>query len=611
VELLLTEHNNEAEALRMEMEEKDVEMKEITSKMSMIGTYVDQLEERLAAFAIARRDITVREKECKDLETQDEQLRCQLKELEMNRDELTSERGELKGLLQEMIQERETLRRDMQKLRSERDGLLFEGRQLREEIESLAADVMRLNGEAQQWKKQFVEAESELQELVQRQMMERQQLEERHAVDLQDQEQRSKLELEEQGQNIDIEVKRKKDRFDMELKKMEQRFNTVLEEQVHRHQAELEEQAHRHQAELGTQMQQHHSDLKEQHERVLREQAEKEEEEESEYDEEEEESECVKGEVEKQVSTSVVFEGGDQQGEHSLIEDEVVPSSEDPTNDSSHNEDQEQVDSWCTVLTPPPPPPPPIEDAPWATQDISIPPSYPIDMHSSLPTCPTESIALVPPTSRADDLTETPSPVAPIPKDDTDLYVPGVEGANVDFVKRWDEDQIEMDSPLIVEDGTESAGEPIFVENAHYDKYSKEEVKEKEVTPPDSSLPRETLERKESPTTELSREKQEKGQLELPTIPYDFRVPRKAEPMRRGKPPPRRPPTKPVPFRSIRKAFSKATGIHGFFSSHKPKHPNQVQGQRRDGPTLTIERGNKKKMTNNGTNLKEPSDQLR
>ena len=164
IQLLISTHQDEIGMLQHAILEKQAAINETESNLTVIGTYVDKLEERLATFAMARRDIELREQKCKEIEERAVQAERERDITKKKADELSVEHEELKKLLDELVKERTTYRNEKDALISERDKLREGEISLREALTSLEQDVVELDGVAQQWKSKVVQLELELEE---------------------------------------------------------------------------------------------------------------------------------------------------------------------------------------------------------------------------------------------------------------------------------------------------------------------------------------------------------------------------------------------------------------------------------------------------------------
>ena len=158
-------HSEQIEKLSAQIQSRDKQIKESESKMSTIAHYVDQLEERLASFAIARKEINVREEKCKELEEKDEQQREEMVALRAQIDNLTAEKDEMKSLIDLLVEERNIWQQDKAKLEkkirklSEESNLLK--RRFAEKEEEVAKHVRGVNESNQK----LNEAEQNIEEL--------------------------------------------------------------------------------------------------------------------------------------------------------------------------------------------------------------------------------------------------------------------------------------------------------------------------------------------------------------------------------------------------------------------------------------------------------------
>ena len=128
----------------------------------MIGKYVDKLEERLASFAITRRDVETREQKCKEIEEEAKQVKDERDSLRAKIEEFRQEESELKNLLEELVQERTNLRVENEKLVEERDTLSQGAQRSRETLASLENNMKRLDAETEKWRKTAASLEHQL-----------------------------------------------------------------------------------------------------------------------------------------------------------------------------------------------------------------------------------------------------------------------------------------------------------------------------------------------------------------------------------------------------------------------------------------------------------------
>ena len=109
----------EAEEWEQRLTEMEAAENETREELELIGTYVDQLEDRLATFAVARKEIELREKKCKILEDEAEKVAQEISDYRSKVEDLTKERDESKLLIEDLVTDRAKGRRTIEKLRSE------------------------------------------------------------------------------------------------------------------------------------------------------------------------------------------------------------------------------------------------------------------------------------------------------------------------------------------------------------------------------------------------------------------------------------------------------------------------------------------------------------
>ena len=103
LESLKSLHEKGIESMNITLNQKQSLMDETDSKMNMISIYVDQLEERLASFAMARRDIEAREERCKDLEQKSGENAKEMESFQRQLGLLAKDRDELKDLVELLV----------------------------------------------------------------------------------------------------------------------------------------------------------------------------------------------------------------------------------------------------------------------------------------------------------------------------------------------------------------------------------------------------------------------------------------------------------------------------------------------------------------------------
>jgi len=160
---LMDEMEGMVEDHRMEREEWESQLVNLTKEqnktkeeLELIGLYVDQLEDRLANFAIARRELEVREQECERLEKVAKEEADIGEEYKRQLDDLTKEKEEMKALLEELVTERAETRAKMDALTQEINDWkerLDEAERRSEEIKSQSARqlFLKLEEEKVSW----------------------------------------------------------------------------------------------------------------------------------------------------------------------------------------------------------------------------------------------------------------------------------------------------------------------------------------------------------------------------------------------------------------------------------------------------------------------------
>jgi hypothetical protein len=151
-------HQVEMEHMRVKLNEKQDVIDETDSKMNQISIYVDQLEERLASFAIARRDIEAREQRCKTLEDNATGHLEQLERLQSQLQAVSQEKDALQGLTELLVQERKALENKKKKLEEEIKTRTIEG-------ENMSTQIFTLNGELSDMKQQVSDLTAKIGEI--------------------------------------------------------------------------------------------------------------------------------------------------------------------------------------------------------------------------------------------------------------------------------------------------------------------------------------------------------------------------------------------------------------------------------------------------------------
>ena len=162
IESLIETHQSEINSLQHIIAQKENARNATESNLTLIGKYVDTLEERLATFAITRRDIELREQKCKEAEERAMLAQEERDNLVAKSEELEAEQNEIKILLEELAQERTNLRQENIRLQKERETLQQGAQRSRETLASLENNMKRLDQETAKYKSRALELEQEL-----------------------------------------------------------------------------------------------------------------------------------------------------------------------------------------------------------------------------------------------------------------------------------------------------------------------------------------------------------------------------------------------------------------------------------------------------------------
>lgn len=113
LEQLRIDHDEECDEFDARWEEAEKEWNQTKEELYLIGSYVDQLEDRLATFAIAKKEIELREKQCAELEAEAKAWKLEVDETKPLLEDLVKERAEtnvkMEGLLQQIDELKEQI----------------------------------------------------------------------------------------------------------------------------------------------------------------------------------------------------------------------------------------------------------------------------------------------------------------------------------------------------------------------------------------------------------------------------------------------------------------------------------------------------------------------
>jgi chromosome segregation ATPase len=164
IETMEETHVNETAQLEDIIATRDMLLKQSEANLTMIGTYVDKLEERLADFAVARRDIQVRSKALDGLEDQMQTLTSENSKLLEQMGVYDDEHAQLKKLLEEMAIERGRLLKSSQQLTLDQNGTRAENQQLQTSLQSISYQVQEARNSSDDWQRSSRDFEFKLQQ---------------------------------------------------------------------------------------------------------------------------------------------------------------------------------------------------------------------------------------------------------------------------------------------------------------------------------------------------------------------------------------------------------------------------------------------------------------
>ena len=162
IESLIVTHQEEVKSLQDSISKKQAGIQEVESNLTVIGTYVDKLEERLTDFALARREIEKRERKCREIEDVAAESEEQRERLAAQVSELEKEHAELKSLFEELIQARTKLQNDFNRLSSEKKALLAEKAKLEQDLKGLSGQLAELQQDRDHWHSQSIDIDKQL-----------------------------------------------------------------------------------------------------------------------------------------------------------------------------------------------------------------------------------------------------------------------------------------------------------------------------------------------------------------------------------------------------------------------------------------------------------------
>eukprot|EP00977_Amphora_coffeiformis_P018777 scaffold6717_cov160-Amphora_coffeaeformis.AAC.5 len=155
-------HANEMAKLDRVISQKNQLLNQSQANLTMIGTYVDKLEERLADFAVARRDINVRSEKLDGLQGEIQALNEDKRKLKEQIASYEQEHAELKKLMEDMAKERSKLLKQNNALASDRDVTQAELQRLYKSLETAEYELKGERNVTDYWERATRDLESEM-----------------------------------------------------------------------------------------------------------------------------------------------------------------------------------------------------------------------------------------------------------------------------------------------------------------------------------------------------------------------------------------------------------------------------------------------------------------
>lgn len=144
MEQSMHDHEEEMDELEYKLDEMTQEQNKTNSELELIGLYVDQLEDRLANYALAKKELDLLEKQCETLEAQSKEYAKEVEMYKCQLLDLSKEQNETKPLLEDLIKERELSRL---------------------KVQELTRQVNNLNEQINVWKQRLSDAERKSEEI--------------------------------------------------------------------------------------------------------------------------------------------------------------------------------------------------------------------------------------------------------------------------------------------------------------------------------------------------------------------------------------------------------------------------------------------------------------
>ena len=159
---LCSKHKQTVLGLEENLAEKQASIVATESNLTAIGTYVDKLEERLADFMVARRDIESREKEYDHLVRTADEAKSERDATKEKVALYEKEHRDLKELLEELVKERTSLSEENVRLAQERENFHREEEAARQASIEHEDEVNELKRVAGAWNDKVKDLEEQL-----------------------------------------------------------------------------------------------------------------------------------------------------------------------------------------------------------------------------------------------------------------------------------------------------------------------------------------------------------------------------------------------------------------------------------------------------------------
>ena len=159
VKRIASSHTKEITRLQSTDSKLETAMRKAQSEMAMIGSHVDKLEERMASFAIARRDLIIREESCRLISKDTRVIEEECIELAATVGNYAMEHSDFKKLIEELETERSKLQEAKSNLTDSKKALVEEERILRETTTSIEEDIFGMKQIVNEWERKTKDLE--------------------------------------------------------------------------------------------------------------------------------------------------------------------------------------------------------------------------------------------------------------------------------------------------------------------------------------------------------------------------------------------------------------------------------------------------------------------